>query len=102
MTLFTRKQSIQPEQSASDTTAPVVEPEPQPEPEPPQPQYLYTRSGERIVLNQQLQPIIMQVSSGYNLKTLEVLTDSNGNSYQFVYALPIRHHDYHHLLCVPV
>lgn len=98
MTLFSRKQ--QPEQPASDTTVPVVEPEPQPEP--PQPQYLYTKSGERIVLNKQLNPVIMQISSGYNLNTLEVLTDSNGDSFQFIYALPARHHDYHHLLCYPL
>lgn len=98
MTLFSRKQSQQPEQPAIDTTVPA----PAPAPEPPQPHYLFTRSGERIVLNQQLQPIILQVSSGINLQTLEVLTDSNGNSFLFVYSLPARHHEYLHLLCVPL
>lgn len=99
MTLFSRKQQQSEQQPASDTTVPVVEPALTPEP---QPQYLFTKSGERIVLNQQLNPVIMQVSSGYNLQTLEVLTDSQGNNYQFLYALPVRHHDYHHLLCYPV
>ncbi|NJD37381.1 MAG: hypothetical protein FIA89_03530 [Geobacter sp.] len=108
MTLFSRKQQ-QPNEliaeiskagiSAIDTAVPEVEPQPE---QPPQPRYLHTRSGERIVYNQQLQPVILQVSSGINLQPLEVLTESNGNSYQFMYLLPVRHPECLHLLCVPV
>ncbi len=99
MSIFGKKQTVEP--TPETTAVPAVELAAEPTPEPPQPNYGYSPAGDRFPIETISGLKVITTSGNFSFRVGEKFHDSNGNEYIFIHLLP-QTGAISYILCCPV